>query len=200
MINSKLELQFYICADSMMNRGYFEKSLLMKVVSLIRPDWIMESWTALRKVAYYSNRGGVQRYYYKYRFRKLGMKLGFTISENVFGYGLVIPHYGTIVVGSGNRVGNYAVLHTSTCVTAGRKTIGDGFYLSTGAKVLGDIDLGNYTTIGANAVVNQSEGENCLLVGIPAKKKRDEAPWMKDLYRERYEACEELRRKLFENM
>lgn len=25
MINSKLELQFYICADSMMNRGYFEK-------------------------------------------------------------------------------------------------------------------------------------------------------------------------------
>ena len=56
----------------------------------------------------------MQRYYYKYRFRKLGMKLGFTISENVFGYGLVIPHYGTIVVGSGNRVGNYAVLHTST--------------------------------------------------------------------------------------
>lgn len=56
-----------------------------------------------------------------------------------------------------------------------------------------------YITIGANAVVNQSEGENCLLVGIPAKKKRDEATWMKDLYRERYEACEELRRKMFEN-
>ena len=52
MINSKLELQFYICADSMMNRGYFEKSLLMKVVSLIRPDWIMEYLTALRKVEY----------------------------------------------------------------------------------------------------------------------------------------------------
>ena len=41
----------------MMNRGYFEKSLLMKVVSLIRPDWIMEYLTALRKVEYYSNRG-----------------------------------------------------------------------------------------------------------------------------------------------
>lgn len=56
----KLELQFYICADSMMNRGYFEKSLLMKVVSLIRPDWIMEYLTALRKVEYYSNRGGAE--------------------------------------------------------------------------------------------------------------------------------------------
>lgn len=60
-----------------------------------------------------------------------GMKLGFTIAENVFGYGLVIPHYGTIVVGSGNRIGNYAVLHTSTCITAGKKNIGDGLYLST---------------------------------------------------------------------
>lgn len=61
MINSKLELQFYICADSMMNRGYFKKSPLMKVVSLIRPDWIMEYLTALRKVEYYSNRGGGDR-------------------------------------------------------------------------------------------------------------------------------------------
>ena len=83
------------------------------------------------------------------------MKLGFSISENVFGYGLVIPHYGTIVVGSGNHIGNYAVLHTSTCVTAGNKIIGDGMYLSTGAKVLGDIELGNFTTIGANAVAHK---------------------------------------------
>lgn len=99
-----------------------------------------------------------------------GMKLGFTIAENVFGYGLVIPHYGTIVVGSGNRIGNYAVLHTSTCITAGKKNIGDGLYLSTGAKVLGDIELGNFITIGANAVVNKSEEGNCLLIGIPAEK------------------------------
>ena len=127
-----------------------------------------------------------------------GMKLGFTIAENVFGYGLVIPHYGTIVVGSGNHIGNYAVLHTSTCVTAGNKIIGDGMYLSTGAKVLGDIELGNFTTIGANAVVNKSEESNCLLVGIPAEKKRYEDTWMKGSYRERYESCEKLRKSLFE--
>ena len=34
----------------------------------------------------------------------------------------------------------------------------------------------------------------------PNAEAKLEAPWMKDLYRERYEACEELRRKLFENM
>ena len=140
------------------------------------------------------------KYYYKSKVHKLGMKLGFTISENVFGYGLVIPHYGTIVVGSGNHIGNYAVLHTSTCVTAGNKIIGDGMYLSTGAKVLGDIELGNFTTIGANAVVNKSEESNYLLVGIPAEKKRYEDAWMKGSYRERYEACEELRQNLFESL
>ena len=144
--------------------------------------------------------GGVLKYYYKLKVHKLGMKLGFTIAENVFGYGLVIPHYGTIVVGSGNRIGNYAVLHTSTCITAGKKSIGDGLYLSTGAKVLGDIELGNFTTIGANAVVNKSEESNCLLVGIPAVKKRDEDTWMKGAYRERYEACEKLRQTMLNSL
>ena len=98
--------------------------------------------------------------------------MGFTIAEIVFGYGLVIPHYGSIVVGSGNRIGNFAVLHTSTCITAGKKNIGDGLYLSTGAKVLGDIELGNFITIGANAVVNKSEEGNCFLIRNPPEKKR----------------------------
>ena len=51
---------------------------------------------------------------------------------------------------------------------------------------------------GANAIVNNSEGSNCLLVGIPAVKKRNEDTWMKGSYRERYEACEKLRQKVFE--
>lgn len=197
MIKSKKELKFYISADYMMNRGYFKEPILKKLMAAIYPDWIMKYLVALRKAEFYSNRG-VLKYYYKLKVHKLGIKLGFTISENVFGYGLVIPHYGTIVVGSGNHIGNYAVLHTSTCITAGKKNIGDGLYLSTGAKVLGDIELGNFTTIGANAVVNKSEGSNCLLVGIPAVKKRNEDTWMKGSYRERYEACEKLRKSLFE--
>ena len=86
------------------------------------------------------------------------------------------------------------------CITAGKKNIGDGLYLSTGAKVLGDIELGNFITIGANAVVNKSEEGNCLLIGIPAEKKRYEDAWMKGLYRERYEACEKLRQTMFNSL
>lgn len=200
MIKSKNELKFCIRADYMMNRGYFKESILKKLISVIYPDYVMKYLVALRKAEFYSNRGGIIQYYYKYKVHKLGMKLGFTIAENVFGYGLVIPHYGTIVVGSGNSIGNYAVLHTSTCITAGKKIIGDGMYLSTGAKVLGDIELGNFTMIGANAVVNKSEEGNCLLVGIPAEKKRDEDTWIKGSYRERYEACEKLRQTMLKSL
>ena len=51
-----------------------------------------------------------------------------------FGYGLVIPHYGTIVVNGGVRAGNYCVLHTSTCIGGSDKVIGGGLYLAAGAK------------------------------------------------------------------
>lgn len=123
---------------------------------------------------------------------KLEIKLGFSIAKNVFGYGLVIPHFGTIVVGSGNKVGNYAVLHTCICITAGKKHIGDGLYCSTGARLLNDISVGNNVTVGANAVLNSSVDSNSLVVGIPASRKRDEDAWYKGDYLRRVHECEEL--------
>ena len=44
---------------------------------------------------------------------RLSRKLGLSIGYDVCDYGLVIPHCGTIVVGNINRIGPYAVLHTS---------------------------------------------------------------------------------------
>ena len=136
---------------------------------------------ALRKTEYYVNVGKKKSIGYlicRYRLSALGVKLGFSIAPNVFGYGLVIPHYGTIVVGDGNKIGNYCVLHTSTCITSGKKVIGDALYLSTGAKVINDITLGNSVSVGANAVVNKSfVDSNLLLVGAPAVVKREQQSW-----------------------
>lgn len=175
--STKKELKFYIYADRMMNRGYFSSSLKKKIVGFFRHDYIMAYLEALRKTEYYINiqrKKSIGFLINRYRLSALGLKLGFSISPNVFGYGLVIPHYGTIVVGNGNQIGNYAVLHTSTCITHGCKVIGDGFYLSTGAKILNDISLGNFVTVAANAVVNKSFPEsNCLLAGVPAFEKKN---------------------------
>ena len=94
---------------------------------------------------------------------------------NSLGYGVVIPHYGTIVVNGEARVGNFAVLHTCTCI-AGRKTIGDHFYLSTGSQVTGDIILGDGVSVSAHSLVNKSSENNVLLVGAPAQVKKTDYP------------------------
>ena len=125
------------------------------------------------------------------------MMLGFSIGCDTLGYGVKIPHYGTIVIGESNRIGNYAVLHTSTCISDNGKIIGDGLYLSTGAKITSKIKLGNNISIGANSLVNKDcEQDNVLLGGMPAKVIRQEDAWyIRDSYEDRVEMIEKLKEK-----
>ncbi|WP_155267486.1 serine O-acetyltransferase [Xylanibacter ruminicola] len=109
--------------------------------------------------------------YWWYRYYKLGVKLGFTIGYNSLGYGVLIPHHGTIVVNGNARVGNFAVLHTCTCI-AGKKEIGDYLYFSTGSQIVGNINLGDGITVASHSLVNHSEDSNLLLAGVPAVVKR----------------------------
>ncbi|HEU4467185.1 MAG TPA: hypothetical protein VFR98_11725, partial [Agromyces sp.] len=50
-------------------------------------------------------------------------------------------------------------------------TLGDGVTVGAGAKVLGDIEIGTGSAIGANAVVTKGAPPHSLLVGIPAVAK-----------------------------
>lgn len=200
MIKSNKELSFYIMADSMMNRGYFKPSLKESIKHFIVKDEIMLFLRLMRKCQYYSQWGGVKYSYYQIRYRKLSRKLGFSIGYNTFGYGLVIPHYGTIVVGGSNKCGNYCVLHTSTCISDNGKIIGNAFYLSTGAKVTSKIEIGDNVSVGANSVVNKSFTEgNMMIAGAPAREIKSMDPWyIRDgkLYLERVKAVENLRLKM----
>ena len=126
------------------------------------------------------------------RFFRLSRKLGFSIGYDVFDYGLVIPHYGTIVVGNTNRIGPYAVLHTSTCITDTGRRIGQALSLSTGAKITGGEMLGDHIVVAANSVVTKSFPEgNVLLVGMPATKKTELSDWYSSLN-------EEMKRRVYE--
>ena len=146
--------------------------------------------------------GGGKLLYYSWlrRFKKLSVRLGFSIGPEVFGYGLVIPHYGTIVVGGSNRIGNYAVLHTSTCIVDKSSIIGNGLYLSTGAIISNHVDLGDSVTIGANSTLMTSYEENgVLLIGTPSTvKKETEAWYIRDgeTFQKRVAAVEQLKNTL----
>lgn len=136
----------------------------------------------------------------KIKFFRISRKLGFSIGYDACDYGLVIPHHGTIVVGNTNRIGPYAVLHTSTCITDTGRKIGKGLSLSTGAKITGGEVLGDHITVAANSVVTRSFPEgNALLVGIPAIKKRGYTDWYSSLtgeWKRRVDEVENLKIKM----
>lgn len=112
---------------------------------------------------------------------------------------MVIPHYGTIVINGDARIGNFAVLHTCTCI-AGKKTIGNHFYFSTGSQVVGDITIGNGVTIAAHSLVNKSVGDSVLLVGSPAVVKKQDYPLWTDRSGEKFTKREELVKGLHKKM
>lgn len=152
-----------------------------KLILFFFPDYIFSFQKTLRKLEYYTNcKNGVfskiYRLYLKYKFRKLSVKLGFSIPINVFGPGLAIVHYGTIVINANAKVGKNCRIHACTNIGAsGGKPeapqIGDNVYIGPGAKIYGNIKLGNNIAIGANAVVNKSfEEDNIMLAGNPAQK------------------------------
>ena len=174
--------------------------LLRRIRLFFFPNYIKDYLVELRKCSYYKHQKGLLSklflvVHYK-MYRRLGLKLGFSIGIDSLGYGVVIPHYGTIVVGGSNRIGNYAVLHTSTCVSDNGKIIGDGLYLSTGAKITSKIKLGNNISIGANSLVNKDcLQDNVLLGGMPAKVIKQEETWyIRDSFEEKVKRVEELRK------
>ena len=52
---------------------------------------------------------------------------------------------------------------------SGIPKIGSDVWISAGARVLGEISIGNNVIIGANAVVLKSIPDNCVVAGVPAR-------------------------------
>jgi serine O-acetyltransferase len=180
MILSKEDYINYLEADRIA-LGRNKTGFLDKLIRLISPDYIWDFQRLLRKTEYYKNvkkNGFVNKLTYlflKVKYKKLSIKLGFTIPENVFGPGLAIVHYGTIVVNQNVKVGANCRIHVGTNIGASGGTnkapqIGDNVYIAPGAKIFGDIRIPNNCAIGANSVVTKSfEEEGMMIAGIPAK-------------------------------
>jgi serine O-acetyltransferase len=170
MINSKADLKAYCEADG--------ESLQVSGNALARlTNEIYVFQMRMRKLEYAINcgRNPIKTLYRKILFRKLSVKLGFSISPNTFGPGLSIAHRGTIVVNGGARIGANCRIHVGVNIgteagkSAAAPAIGDNCYIGPGAKLFGEINIGSNTVIGANAVVNKSFPEgNQTLGGIPA--------------------------------
>lgn len=182
MIKTKEDYQFYLKADRIANGWTQKKGFKAMLLTWFFPDDIRLFQETLRAIEYYTNREQsmmvkIRKFIHLIKFRKLSLKLGFSIPENVFGPGLSIAHYGTIVVNQAARVGANCRLHTGTSIAtkAGYSglapVLGDNCYIGPGVKIFGDITIANEVAIGANAVVTKSiENPGVAVAGVPAKE------------------------------
>lgn len=92
------------------------------------------------------------------------------------GPGLFIDHGMGVVIGETAELGAEVTLYQGvtlggTSLDKGKRhpTLGDGVVIGAGAKVLGAITVGEYSRVGANAVVVKTVPSGAVVVGVPGE-------------------------------
>ena len=175
MISSRSDLQHYLEQDRIADEYKGNKPKVLGGW----PNLIWKYKIFLRKAEFYTNcgkgiSGKLLKIYYKYRYTRLGIKLGYTIPLNVIGPGLSLPHYGTVIINGTAKIGKNCRIMADVCIgsTSGINQaahIGDNVYIGAGAKVIGEISIGDNSCIGANALVNSNVESNVTVAGVPAR-------------------------------
>ncbi|MGZ4865403.1 MAG: serine O-acetyltransferase [Halobacteriota archaeon] len=181
-INSKEALKFYLEADRLALGKKSNTAKLRITDALGITSLIWRYLRLLRTAEYFHNCKHsfifkLYKAYLSFRLRRFSLRLGFEIPLNVFGPGLRISHYGSIVVNGNARVGancsliNLLNIGQKTERDDASPTIGDNVFIGSGARVLGSITIADGTVIGANSVVTESVLEPYTTVaGAPARK------------------------------
>jgi serine O-acetyltransferase len=94
-------------------------------------------------------------------------------AQTAIGKGLRIHHFGGIIVHSAASLGEHCTLYQGVTIGdlggfGGVPRLGNHVVIGAGAKILGDIEVGDHCRIGANAVVRTSVPAGCVAVGVPA--------------------------------
>lgn len=71
-------------------------------------------------------------------------------------------------VGHDTIINDYAAFMPSVNIS-GEVIIREGVYVGTGAKIINQLEIGDYTVVGAGAVVAKTLPAHCTAVGVPAK-------------------------------
>lgn len=149
-------------------------------------DWLLhnEVWYVykyiknLRYLEYYKNTNNKILYFYHFfLYKRMCFKYKIDIKPNNVGPGFRIMHLGSLIrIKKNCRIGKNCTILPG--VVIGNKhldgddswvIIGDNCYIGLGAKIFGEIRIGNNVTIGANAVVTKDIPDNAIVGGVPAR-------------------------------
>ena len=177
MIDSWSAMKSYVRAD-LRSRG---DTRLLRVLMF---DPVARFTMLMRLLEYLANTGKPRliRLPLLFWYRRLSIRLGFSVAPGIFGPGLGIVHYGLLVIDPTTRIGRNCRIHQGVNIGGSAQfvepsemhkyspRIGDNVYIGPGAKLYGPVVIGDNCVIGANAVVTRSFPEPGLTIaGVPAK-------------------------------
>ena len=138
------------------------------------PSFKAQIYHKISKFFYNRKHFFIARYISEKAKRKTGIEIhpGATIGKNLF-----IDHGMGVVIGETAIIkDNVTLFHGVTLGGTGKEkgkrhpTVKDNAYIGSGAKILGNITIGENSKIGANAVILKSVDDNTTVVGIPIKQ------------------------------
>ena len=156
MIQSKQDYKEYLAQDRVSSNVPEFKSMSQKLKNAIAPSMEWQSIKALRYMEYCENvkkntfGGKILWFIAKWHFRRISIKLGYSIPINVFGPGLSLPHRGNIIINPQTRIGANCRIHVGVNIGAHKDKapqIGDNVYIGPGVIIFGDIKIANNVTI-----------------------------------------------------
>lgn len=158
MITNRQELYEYLNADaalySKVSSGFINRIKNRLVTSPQSTQWKIYSYIkSMRYAEFHLNNSILMKrisiksllhtvclLYRYWRLRKLSYATGFQIDPNSVGKGLRIFHYGSIIINSKAKIGDYATLYPGVVIGSkpnGYPLIGDHCFIGAGSKILG---------------------------------------------------------------
>lgn len=177
MINSKNDYLKYLKQDKLaLGKNYKSPKLVHDEI------WRFE--ILLRKTEYYVNCkkifiGKLYSKVLQFLYYKKRLKYNTYIPLNVFGPGLSIAHFGSIIVNGNAKIGKNCRIQDSVTIGATNgasdaPVLGDNIFIGSGARIIGKVNIASDIAIGSNAVVVNNFNESGITIGgVPAKKISD---------------------------
>ena len=136
-----------------------------------------ETKTVLIYRKYQANQGTIWEHYYRWRLERLSRKTGIDFGGNRnIGKGLIIGHWGRIVMNGDAKFGNKIMLTHNVTIgrdirgkRAGAPTFGNRICIRTNSTVVGNITIGDDVLIAPNTFVNFDVPSHSVVIGNPAE-------------------------------
>lgn len=179
MIQNYRELKDYLQAD--LNRYGHRKLKLLGWFCGDESYVVKRLLKRLRWLEYYTNKKKRLWDYPLYficflLYRRLRLKTGIHLEVNTIGKGLYIPHYGGGIYANCEKLGDFCIISSGVVLgikgsgrKKGRPIIGNNVEICVGAKVIGNVHVGNNVIIAPNSVVITDIPDNAIVSGVPAK-------------------------------